>query len=533
MSWMKPADVSLGPYQFVLMPTAVQTSVHFEGLLANLSARFVNLPSDKVDGAIQDAQRDIVQALELDRSTLFRFGEGDGDMRVTHLWARPETPIVEIPESGQTSFPWAFRQIIDGKIVSFSRVDEMPASDREGLRKVGVKSNVSVPMIVGGRVVGVLSFGTMTHEREWAPELVVRLRLIAEVFANALDRKRTHEELTAALSEVKRLKNQLAAENAFLRREVTSLQSNGLVVGRSPAIMRALEQAAQVAATSSTVLLTGETGTGKELFASHIHNLSARRQKVMVRVNCAAIPSALIESELFGREKGAYTGALSRQFGRFEVADKSSLFLDEIGDLPVEVQVKLLRVLQEKEVERLGSNRPLKVDVRIIAATHRNLEDAIAQGTFRDDLYYRLNVFPIRIPPLRERIDDIPLLVWGFVDEFSRAFGKQIESVSRDNMAALQRYPWPGNIRELRNVVERAVIVATGPRLTIDLPPRKNGGPAPSIALVDIERDHILSVLERVSWRVRGSGGGAELLGMKPSTLESRMIKLGIRRPRA
>ena len=506
--------------------------VHFEGLLANLSARFVNLPSDEVNGAIQHAQRDIVEALKLDRSTLFMFGQANGEMRVTHDWARTETPIVEIPESGQTAFPWAFEQVLAGKVVAFSSVDEMPASDREGLLKVGVKSSVSVPMTVGGRVVGALSFGTMTHERQWAADLVVRLRLVAEVFANALDRKRTHEDLTAALSEVQRLKDQLAAENAFLRREVTALQSSGLVVGRSPALLQALEQAAQVAATNSTVLLTGETGTGKELFASHIHNLSARRQKVMVRVNCAAIPSALIESELFGREKGAYTGALSRQAGRFEVADKSTLFLDEIGDLPAEVQVKLLRVLQEKAIERLGSNRSTKVDVRIVAATHRNLEDAIARGTFRDDLYYRLNVFPIRIPPLRERIDDIPLLVWGFVDEFSRAFGRQIESVSKDNMAALQRYLWPGNIRELRNVVERAVIVATGPRLTIDLPQRKSGAPAQSIALVDIEREHIVSVLERVAWRVRGSGGGAELLGMKPSTLESRMVKLGVRRPR-
>jgi formate hydrogenlyase transcriptional activator len=514
------------------MPSSAHTSVQFEGLLADLSARFVNLSPDKVDGAIQDAQRSIVEALDLDRSTLFIFGASDGAMRVTHYWARSETPIVEIPDSGQSAFPWAFEQLLDGKIVSFERVDDMPVSDREGIRRVGTKSNVSVPMMVGGRVVGALSFGTLTYERQWPPELIVRLRLIAEVFANALDRKRTQEELTAALSEVKRLRDQLAAENAFLRREVSALQGHGLVVGRSPALAQALERAAQVASTTSTVLITGETGTGKELFATHIHNLSARRQKLMVKVNCAAIPSALIESELFGREKGAYTGALSRQSGRFEVADKSTLFLDEIGDLPLDVQVKLLRVLQEREVERLGSSRPVKVDVRIIAATHRNLEKSIAQSTFREDLYYRLNVFPIRIPPLRERVEDIPLLVWGFVDEFSRAFGKQIDTVSKENMVALQRYPWPGNIRELRNVIERAVIVATGPRLTIDLPARGDAPPAQSIALVDIEREHIRAVLDRVNWRVRGNGGGAELLRMKPSTLESRMAKLGIQRPR-
>ena len=218
------------------------------------------------------------------------------------------------------------------------------------------------------------------------------------------------------------------------------------------------------------MLLLGETGTGKELFASQIHDLSPRRNRPMVRVNCSAIPSALIESELFGREKGAYTGALSSQAGRFEVADKSTLFLDEIGDLPLEMQIKLLRVLQERQIERLGSSKSINVDVRIVAATNRDLEKGIAEGSFRQDLYYRLNVFPIRIPPLRDRPDDIPMLVWSFVDEFSSAFAKPIESVSKDSMLALQRYPWPGNVRELRNVVERAVIVATGPRLTIDPP---------------------------------------------------------------
>jgi transcriptional regulator with GAF, ATPase, and Fis domain len=253
----------------------------------------------------------------------------------------------------------------------------------------------------------------------------------------------------------------------------------------------------------------------------------------MVRVNCPAIPSALIESELFGREKGAYTGALSRQAGRFEFADKSTIFLDEIGDLPLEMQIKLLRVLQERQIERLGSPNPIAVDVRIVAATNRDLEKAVAQGTFREDLYYRLNVFPIRVPPLRERPDDVPALVWSFVDEFSKAYGKRIESVCKDSMLALQRYPWPGNVRELRNIVERAVIVTPGPRLSIE-PPKPAAAIASahsSLALADIERDHIVAVLERVKWRVRGASGAAELLGLKPSTLESRMAKLKIRRP--
>ena len=346
-------------------------------------------------------------------------------------------------------------------------------------------------------------------------------------------RRLADQKLRDALTDVERHRDQLENENDYLRREVTTLQGSSTIVGASKTLRQALEQASRVASTGATVLLVGETGTGKELFASQIHDLSPRRNRPMVRVNCAAIPSALIESELFGREKGAYTGALSRQAGRFEVANKSTLFLDEIGDLPLDMQIKLLRVLQERQVERLGSTTPVNVDVRIVAATNRDLEKGIADGSFRQDLYYRLNVFPIRIPPLRERPDDIPMLVWSFVDEFNVAFGTPIESVSKDSMLALQRYPWPGNVRELRNVVERAMIVATGPRLTIEVPAPSVIAPPghPSLALVDVERDHIVAVLERARWRLRGTGGAAELLRMKPSTLESRMAKLKILRP--
>jgi transcriptional regulator with GAF, ATPase, and Fis domain len=277
----------------------------------------------------------------------------------------------------------------------------------------------------------------------------------------------------------------------------------------------------------------GETGTGKELFASRIHELSSRRGRSMVRVNCAAIPGTLIESELFGREKGAFTGALARQVGRFELADKSTIFLDEIGDLPVEVQVKLLRVLEERQFERLGSPRPIRVDARIIAATHRNLEQRVAQAAFREDLFYRLNVFPIYIPPLRERVDDIPLLVWRFVLEFAKALGKRIEVIPPANMAALQEYPWPGNIRELRNVVERSMILARGSHLTVTVPSAAQVASTPrSTRLSDVEREHIRAVLENAGWRIRGTGGAAERLGLRPTTLETRMAKLGLSRPK-
>jgi transcriptional regulator with GAF, ATPase, and Fis domain len=253
----------------------------------------------------------------------------------------------------------------------------------------------------------------------------------------------------------------------------------------------------------------------------------------MVRVNCAAIPATLIESELFGRERGAFTGALARQIGRFELADHSTIFLDEIGDLPAEVQVKLLRVLEERQIERLGSPKGIPVDVRIIAATHRDLEQRIGEGTFREDLFYRLNVFPIAVPPLRDRVEDIPLLVWRFIEQYAKDFGKRIDAVPRDDLAALQRYSWPGNIRELRNVVERAMIVATGPQLNIRLPAETAAASRASLRLVDVQKDHIRSVLESSGWRIRGSGGAAARLGLRPTTLETRMAKLGLVRPRA
>jgi transcriptional regulator with GAF, ATPase, and Fis domain len=320
----------------------------------------------------------------------------------------------------------------------------------------------------------------------------------------------------------------------YVRRESHGPHGASVIVGQSAAVRRVLELARQVAATDSTALLLGETGTGKELIATYIHELSARRGRSMVRVNCAAIPSTLMESELFGRERGAFTGALARQIGRFELADNSTIFLDEIGAVPTDIQVKLLRVLEERQIERLGSPKSVQVNVRIVVATHRNLEQRIAEGTFREDLYYRLNVFPIRVPPLRERSEDIPLLVWRFVDEFSKSFGKRIDAIAKENMLALQQHAWPGNIRELRNVVERAMIVSSGPELTIALP-AATGSPERrcSDKIADVQREHIRMVLESSRWRIRGTGGAADRLGLRPTTLETRMARLGLTRPKA
>jgi transcriptional regulator with GAF, ATPase, and Fis domain len=324
--------------------------------------------------------------------------------------------------------------------------------------------------------------------------------------------------------------------DGYLEEDIELQHDYGEIVGRSRAIRQVLFQVEQVAGTASTVLLLGETGTGKELLARTIHNRSPRRDRPMVTVNCAALPSTLVESELFGRERGAYTGALTRQAGRFEQADGSTLFLDEVGELPLEVQAKLLRVLQEGQFERLGGTRTLRADVRILAATNRDLGKAVKEGTFREDLYYRLDVFPIRLPPLRERREDIPLLVWAFVKEFGRKMGKVIESIPPPTMAALQRYAWPGNIRELRNALERALIVTQGPTLHVELPARAEptaaGGAAEDLTLQEFQRRYILSVLKRTAWRVSGRHGAAEILGLKATTLESRMAKLGIRRER-
>ncbi|MDO9162914.1 MAG: sigma 54-interacting transcriptional regulator [Methylococcaceae bacterium] len=347
--------------------------------------------------------------------------------------------------------------------------------------------------------------------------------------------EQSNSELNTALEEIHHLKDQVQQENIYLRHEISGRQELGKIIYGSPAMRLITRQIEQVAPTPASVLILGETGTGKELLATAIHNASPRKDRPMIRVNCAAIPAALIESELFGREKGAYTGALSKQIGRFELAHGSTLFLDEIGELPLDSQAKILRALQEKEIERLGSPKSIKVDVRVIAATNRNLAQEVAEGRFREDLYYRLNVFPIQVPPLRDRREDIPKLVEMFIDEFARAMDKSIDVVAKSSLQALCNYDWPGNIRELRNVIERAVILSRSPVLKISLPDDALTSVTPThaqlLSLEEVEREHILRVLDSSGWRVRGQGGAAAILGLKPSTLESRMIKLGIRRP--
>ncbi len=345
------------------------------------------------------------------------------------------------------------------------------------------------------------------------------------------DRKQMEDQLRVRLEEIEHLKQQLEKENVYLREEIELQNVHEEIVGRSRAMKMILAQVEQVARTDTTVLIEGETGTGKELLARAVHRLSARKDRPLVTVNCASLPPTLIESELFGREKGAYTGALTRMTGRFEAADGATLFLDEIGELPKEAQAKLLRVLEQGRFERLGSTKPLQVNVRIIAATNRDLAHDVTEGKFRKDLYYRLNVFPIAVPPLRERPEDIPLLVWAFVRQYEKKMGKRIDHIPRKSMEDLQHSPWPGNARELRNVVEHAMIVSRGKNLDVRVPRMTSSDIPANLSLEDAERRHILGVLEKSGWRLTGPGGAAEILELKRTTLQSKMKKLGIRRP--
>ena len=352
-------------------------------------------------------------------------------------------------------------------------------------------------------------------------------------FRDITERKHSEESLRTTLKELEILKERLQEENFYLQEEIKLEHNFGEIIGQSQVFKKALMQVEQVAITDTTVFINGETGTGKELIARAIHDISSRKNRPLVKVNCAAIPLDLIESDLFGHEKGAFTGALSQKIGRFELADEGTIFLDEIGDIPKELQVKLLRVLQEGEFERLGNPNTIKVDVRVIAATNRDIEKMVAVGDFREDLFYRLNVFPLNSPPLRKRIDDIPMLVKHFIQKYSAKTGKMIQTIPKSAMDTLQSYHWPGNVRELENIIERALVISQGTKLELgDWFSRLESEDSQKyiLSMQDLERKHILKVLDLTSWRVSGKGGAAEILDLKPTTLEARMKKLGIER---
>jgi formate hydrogenlyase transcriptional activator len=400
-------------------------------------------------------------------------------------------------------------------------------------RAVGVKILCHLPLATQKGVLGVLTMGSMV-ENAFSDEEIGFLGRVATQVAIAVENSITYREIAE-------LRDQLAQEKLYLEDEIRTELKFEEIIGNSVALRRVLAQVETVAPTDSTVLICGETGTGKELIARALHNLSSRKLNAFVKLNCAAIPTGLLESELFGHEKGAFTGAISQRTGRFELANRGTVFLDEIGEIPLELQPKLLRVLQEREFERLGSSRTLRTDARLIAASNRDLAAMVEEQTFRSDLYYRLNVFPIQVPPLRDRPEDIPLLVRHFVQQFSRRTNRNIETIPSETMKALVRYNWPGNIRELQNVIERAVIVSVGSVLKVPLTELKSravssapeikqsGGNDMRALLQDTERKQILAALEQAKWIVAGPNGAAALLGLKRSTLQSRMQKLGIR----
>jgi formate hydrogenlyase transcriptional activator len=504
----------------------------FERMLADLSARFANVSAEKVGCEIQLAQTVLRKFLGFDRCSFGEFNQ-DGSISVISSSANddlePVPPGLFVPH-----LPWYLAKLLVGERIAFQNLrDELPREatvEAEYWGSLGLHSLLSIPLRIGGHIVGAIALAAFRETRAWPEDLVTRLKLVGEVFAQAVARKREQEKLVAAMAEIKILKDRFERENAYLQHAAQVRPPQGLT-SHSPCFRSVIDEAAQVAQTSSTVLLLGETGSGKEVLAQAIHDASARKSRPMIKVNCAALPASLIESELFGREKGAFTGALARQPGRFEIADGSTIFLDEVGELPLELQPKLLRVLQVGEFERLGGSKTIKVDARVIAASNRPLAQAVKEGKFREDLFYRLDVFPIEVPPLRERREDIPMLSWTFVTEFRNSMGKQIDEIADESMIALQEYHWPGNVRELRNVIERAMILSHGPRLCIKLGHtmlRPIALKATAGSLDEAERAIILQAVEQCKWRIRGSNGAAALLDIKPTTLESRIKKLGI-----
>jgi transcriptional regulator with GAF, ATPase, and Fis domain len=506
--------------------------IRFETIISNLSSTFVNINSSKVDRKIEENLKFIIDFFALDRAAIIEYSEDLKQLNWTH------SAGIEIAERKRNltisdEHQWFTKVLKRGNIIDIPSINDLPeeaVEEKKFWKDTGIKSNLTIPMKIGKTHIGGITLSSFTQEYCWSDDLVQRIKLVGNVFGNALTRKRSELKLKETVREIKELKEQLENKNNYLKRKIETTYKHEQIVGKSKAIKTVLSLVEQVASTKATVLIQGETGTGKELLARAIHKLSPRKNRAMVTVNCAALPASLLESELFGCEKGAYTGSLSKQIGRFEVAGDSTIFLDEIGELPLELQAKILRVLQEGKFEHLGSSETIFSDVRVIAATNRDLFKEVQEGRFREDLFYRLNVFPLLSPPLRDRSEDIPLLVWVFINEFSEQMGKSIERISKKVMEKLQNYPWPGNVRELRNVIERAMILSRGTTLQVELPTVLSPRHDDHMSLEDIERRHILYILNKVHWRIRGKNGAAEILGLFPTTLDSRIKKLGIKR---
>jgi len=507
--------------------------LRFESLFSNTSNHFINIPHGMIEKEVRRVLEEMGMHFEVDRCVFLYLPHIDGEQPRSYVWLRDTFPTewARIPHDSLEKHVDDLRSL---GTLKFSRIEEMPEGYeplRDYIEEIGIRSHLWVQIVVDEKILGRISLSTLSEEKEWTEKTETRIQAVGGLLTNALLRAGAEASLHTAITEIRELKQQLQLENIYLREETGIRVGSDGIVGSSDGIGNVLDLIEKVAPTESNVLITGETGTGKELVAKELHRLSPRKDRIMVTVNCAAILPTLIESEMFGREKGAYTGALSSQAGRFEVADGSTIFLDEIGELSPEVQAKLLRVIQEGEFERLGSPRTIRVNTRVLASTNRDLEKAVEEGAFREDLYYRLNVFPIHVPPLRQRVEDIPALAWAFVREFESTMNKRIDVIPESEMNRLLAHPWPGNVRELRNIVERSMILAKGTALHLPVPVIKNGDIPEKLKLDDVNRGHILAVLERTGWRVHGKGGAADLLGINPSTLRSRMEKLNIVKP--
>lgn len=522
-----------------------EQSLRLHVVISDVTAKMVSIRNDNLDASINDALEKIGSISDADLCVFLLSNIPNSDIyEVAHEWfvdavGGPNFDCVSLANN----YPWLTSLLKKRKRLRFANSDnfapEAPA-EVEFFKRTGIQTMVWEPFRAADGRCGYLGLASVDRGRDWSEGTVMQLGFCANVIGDAIANQHAHFVLQQAFNEIEALKDKLVIQNETLRQEVEVLSGDGQLIGKSHVFRTAIYQAEQVAPTDSSVLLLGETGTGKGLLAHRIHERSRRSQNPLITVNCAALPSSLIESELFGHERGAFTGAVKRKLGRFEVAHGGTLFLDEVGDLPIELQAKLLRVLQDQEFERLGSSTTRKVDVRIIAATNRDLGQLIEQGEFRADLYYRLGVFPIRAPALRERRGDIPLLVWYFISELQHRLDKEINEISTQAMNVLTAYDWPGNVRELKNIIERAMILSPGSVLQLDdwfpghlrfeniyHPVHGQSGET----IEEVARTHIEKVLVACDWKIRGEGGAAERLGLKRTTLQSRMKKLGIERP--
>ena len=515
----------------------------FESLVIDLAAGFINVDPEDVDHAIENCLRRIVDALGLDRSTLFQ-RSGD-DLVVTHSWALPG--LDPFPKMwGRSDLPWCFGQVMRGEPVIFSRLEDLPeeaAIDKAAIRRFGPRSNATMPLVVGGGVLGALAFGSMRVERTWAPAVLDRLRTVAHMVAGVLVRRHIEHDLRAALADVQQLRERLERENGYLREQARSSVGMARIVGQSRALQQTLSLVERVAPTDAGALILGETGVGKELIAEAIHARSARADRAMVKLNCAALPDTLIESELFGYERGAFTNASQKKLGRFELAHSGTLFLDEIGELNLGTQAKFLRAIEQETFTRLGGTDEIKVDVRVIAASNRDLEQMAKAAEFRPDLFYRLNVVSLFLPPLRERREDIALLLDHFVRLKAQEHSIAVKNLSPEVVDFFTSYAWPGNIRELENLVERLTILTPHETILLrDLPLGMrstdqtatlkedvlNGSRPLSDAVDEFERELIVKALQRTGFNQTKA---ASLLGTSRRILKYRIEKLKINDP--